>query len=321
VSNPIRRAGFDQPIDGQQPAAAAQPDAAAQPAATATQQPAAQQPAAQPVSQSTVQPTPAANPAAQSGQSAPTSTPPSTVPADVLAGRTANEHELAPAIRWAREGYKNCDKLQDYSCTLVKRERIGGELGEHEYAFVKVRHRPFSVYMYFLGPARVKGREALFVQGQNEGNLLAHDNGIRHRMIGTVSLKPTNNLAMSGNRYPITEMGMRRLLERLIEIGDNDMKYGECKVQWITGAKVDGRVCTCIQVVHPVPRRNFLFHLARIYVDDELQLPIRYEAYDWPARQGEAPQLTEEYTFLKVKVNNGFTDADFSVENPAYGFK
>jgi outer membrane lipoprotein-sorting protein len=99
------------------------------------------------------------------------------------------------------------------------------------------------------------------------------------------------------------------------------MKYGECTVQWIQGAKVDGRVCTCIQVVHPVPRRNFLFHLARIYVDDELQLPIRYEAYDWPARAGEPPQLTEEYTFLKVKVNNGFTDADFSVENPAYGFK
>jgi hypothetical protein len=126
---------------------------------------------------------------------------------------------------------------------------------------------------------------------------------------------------MSGNRYPITEMGMRRLLERLLEIGTNDVKYGECTVNFIQGAKVNNRTCTCIQVVHPVPRRNFLFHLARIYVDDELQLPIRYEAYDWPAPGTNQPQLNEEYTFLNVKLNNGFTDADFSTENPSYGFK
>ncbi len=35
-------------------------------------------------------------------------------------------------------------------------------------------------------------------------------------------------------------------------------------------AKVNGRVCSCVQVVHPVPRRNFRFHLARVFIDDEL---------------------------------------------------
>jgi len=246
---------------------------------------------------------------------------PSTVPGAVAAEATPQEHPLMPALRWAKQGLTDFSKIQDYSCTLVKRERIDGTLNEHEYMFVKVRHQPFSVYTYFLGPARVKGQEAIYVDGANEGSLLAHGNGIKHRLIGTVSLKPTSTLAMSGNRYPITEMGMRRLLERLLEIGSNDVKYGECTVNWIQGAKVNNRICTCIQVVHPVPRRNFLFHLARIYVDDELQLPIRYEAYDWPAPGTSQPQLTEEYTFLNVKVNNGFTDADFSTDNPSYGFK
>ena len=226
-----------------------------------------------------------------------------------------------PALRWAKQGLAEFTKVQDYSCTLVKRERIDGTLGEHEYIFVKVRHQPFSVYTYFLGPARVKGQEAIYVDGSNDGSLLAHGNGIKHRLIGTVTLKPTSTLAMSGNRYPITEMGMRRLLERLLEIGSNDVKYGECTVNWIQGAKVNNRTCTCIQVTHPVPRRNFLFHLARIYVDDEMQLPIRYEAYDWPAPGTSQPQLNEEYTFLNVKINNGFTEADFSTENPSYGFK
>ena len=45
------------------------------------------------------------------------------------------------------------NKIEDYQCTMVKRERINGELGEHEYMFVKVRHKPFSVYTYFLAPA------------------------------------------------------------------------------------------------------------------------------------------------------------------------
>ena len=246
---------------------------------------------------------------------------PSNVSALNTGEAVAGEHPLAPAIRWAKQGMDSLNKIEDYQCTMVKRERINGELGEHEYMFVKVRHKPFSVYTYFLAPTRVKGQEAVYIEGQNGGNMLAHGNGVKHRLFGTVSLKPDSLVAMSGNRYPITEMGMRRLTERLIDIGSNDMQYGECNVNWIQGAKIDKRSCTCIEVTHPIPRKNFLFHMARIYVDDEMQLPIRYEAYDWPREAGGQPQLTEEYTFRNVKINNNFTDADFDTNNPSYAFK
>ena len=43
-------------------------------------------------------------------------------------------------------------------------------------------------------------------------------------------------------------------------------------------AKVDDRSCTCIQVTHPRPRAQFKFHIARIYVDNEQPVPLRYEA-------------------------------------------
>ena len=43
--------------------------------------------------------------------------------------------------------------------------------------------------------------------------------------------------------------------------------------------------------VHPVPRREFKYHMARIFVDDEIDLPIRFETYDWPSRPGESPVL------------------------------
>jgi hypothetical protein len=231
------------------------------------------------------------------------------------------EHPLAPALRWARMGLTELDKIQDYSATLVKRERIDGVLNDHEYAFVKVRNKPFSVYMYFLGPAKVKGQEALYVAGANDGNLLAHPNGLRHKLIGTVRLKPDSMLAMAGNRYPITQLGIRRLTERLIEVGEHDMKYGECEVKMLEGAKINGRQCTCIQVIHPTQRNYFLFNMARIYVDNQLNVPIRYEAYEWPKEPGGEPQLTEEYTYLNLKLNNGFTDQDFDPKNPNYQFE
>ena len=69
-----------------------------------------------------------------------------------------------------------------------------------------------------------------------------------------------------------------------------------------------------------MPRKNFRFNKALVFVDDELNIPVRYEAYDWPATQGGQPQLLEEYTYTDIKLNNGFTDADFDENNPNYHF-
>jgi hypothetical protein len=241
-----------------------------------------------------------------------------------------NEHPLMPALRWAYSGIGNIEKLQDYSTTLTKRERIGGKLLDYEYMFVKIRHKPFSVYMYFLAPAAMKGQEVIYIQGQNEGNMWAHGVGLQNTMFGTLKLKPDGPIAMRNERYPLTELGILNLTSRLVDVAKEDIKYGECEVKFYKGAKIkcgngnSDRICTCIEVVHPVPRRNFLFHLARIFVDDELNLPIRYESYDWPKEPGAkvtADQLGEEYTYLNLKLNNGFTDADFDVKNPNYKFR
>ena len=232
------------------------------------------------------------------------------------------EHPLMPALRWARDSLRQMEQnLHDYSAVMVKRERHDGKLSNYEYMFIKVRHKPLSVYLYFLDPPAVKGQEVIYIQGQNDGKMLAHPVGIRQKIVGTVKLDPNGAIAMRGNHYPITEIGMLNLVRRLIEVGEHDAQYGECEVKFMPGAKVNGRTCTCLQIVHPVPRRNFLFHMARIFVDDELVVPLRLEAYDWPAQPGGQPELIEEYTYLNVKINNGFTDADFDVRNPNYGFK
>jgi len=230
------------------------------------------------------------------------------------------EHPLVPAIRWAHEGLANIEKIRDYTATVVKRERIGGTLGEHEYMFVKVRHKPFSVYLHYLGPPDKRGQEVIYIDGQNNGKMWAHGTGMQKTMFGTISLAPDGMIAMRGQLYPVTELGILNLVRRLIEVGEEDMKYGECDVRFIEGAKINGRQCTCIEVMHPVPRRNFLFHRARIFVDEELNVPIRYAAYDWPKQPGEQPPVMEEYTYLDLKLNVGLTPADFDTRNPNYQF-
>ena len=169
-------------------------------------------------------------------------------------------HPLDPAIQLAHQSLGQIrNDLKDYTAVLVKRERIGDDLGEHEFMFAKVRNRkiqdnkvvvPFSVYIAFLKPAAVKGREVLYVENQNQGKLYAHEGGMK-RILGTHLLETTSFLAMAGQRYPITDIGIENLVVKLIERGEKDKRHGFCSVDLVPGAKVGGRNCSIIQVTHP----------------------------------------------------------------------
>jgi hypothetical protein len=230
------------------------------------------------------------------------------------------QHPLMPALSFAKDSLAVIDEsIQDYQAILYKQERIDGELQDTEVAYIKVRHNPFSVHLFFLAPN--KGRECLYVEGENGtgGKLHARDSGFR-RKLGVFELAPDGRLAMAGQKYPITKIGVRNLTTELIDVASNDVNFGECEVttsQTTLGPK-DGekRAVTLLEVTHPTPRRNFRFHKAQVFIDNELRIPIRYAAYLWPANPGEAPPLEEAYTYLNLEVNRGFTDLDFSRSNP-----
>jgi hypothetical protein len=231
--------------------------------------------------------------------------------------QVAGEHPLMPALRVAQDGLGRIDStITDYSAMLIKQERIDGTLNEQEVAFVKVRHNPFAVYMYFLKPN--KGRECLYNCGPNntKGVLVARDCGFRKRL-GEFQLDPEGKIAMAGQKYPITKLGIRNLVTELIDVANNDTKFGECTVE-VKQSVINGRPATLIEAVHPVPRQNFRFHKAEIFIDNELKLPVRYASYMWPENPGEAPPLEEAYTYVNLKINNGYVDADFDRENPEY---
>ncbi len=227
------------------------------------------------------------------------------------------EHPLMPALRMAKQSLQTIDsRVQDYNAILMKQERVDDKLMPKEVAFVKVRHQPFSVYMYFLGAN--KGRECLYnsTTGENPGKLIARDCGFKKRL-GQFTLDPEGPLAMRGQKYPIMKLGLRELTDQLITVATKDVQFQECEVKHGQGT-MEGRSITWLEVVHPTKRSNFRFYKAQVFIDNELQVPVRYNAYTWPTEPGGKPELEESYTYLKLKVNNGYTDADFDQNNPDY---
>lgn len=210
---------------------------------------------------------------------------------------------------------------------MVRRERVAGKLGKHEFVRLKVRHdqndvempTPFSVYLRFLKPASVEGREALYVEGRNSGKVFVRRGGQRMSYVSSF-IKPDSRLAMKENRYPITDIGFKRMVERLLNVIENDIQYDECEVTFYKDAKVSDRTCTRIEVVHPIERDHFRFYKAMVFVDDEDKLPVGYASFYWPRKPGEKPRLLEEYVFTDIQLNVGLTDEDFDRDNPQYGF-
>ncbi|MGI9515721.1 MAG: DUF1571 domain-containing protein [Pirellulaceae bacterium] len=246
-----------------------------------------------------------------------------------LASSTTTE-PVAPidrALDIARDGLAHIRAdVRDYTATMIKRERINGAVNDAEFMKLKVRSRneaegiPLSVYMRFLKPAAFKGREVIWVEGRNNGKLTAHEgSGVLSGIVA--NLDPDGMMAMRGNRYPIYEAGIENLVFRLIEKGERDKSMGEAVVQFYEQTKINGRECTLIQVTHAEQRPGYDFHICRIFIDKEMQVPIRYAAYGWPLEPGGKPTLEEEYTYLNLDLNVGLTDEDFDINNSEYDFR
>ena len=222
--------------------------------------------------------------------------------------------------------------IDDYTCTFVKRELVNGRDEGYQQIKAKVRNRkvvdgkvvvPFSVYMKFVKPSSMRGREVLYVEGANNGKLLGKEGGTKGRFLPAVWLPPDCKFAMKGQRYDITEFGLENLTQRLIDRGGAETQIDVCQVKYQAGAKVAGRPCRFLEVRRDQPKAvddgAMNVFLVRVFTDEQLNIPIRYVAYDWP-KDGASPQVIEEYSYLDLKVNVGLSDDDFDHKNPDYGF-
>lgn len=232
------------------------------------------------------------------------------------AAKVDPRHPLAPALEHAYAARQKLAEVKDYEALFTKQELVGRRMRATSMK-LKLREQPFSVYLQYVTPHQ--GREVLFVSGRNNNQLLAHETGIK-AIAGTVSLAIDSEDAMDGNRYPITMIGMSKLLDQIVAQWESESQYGECNVQYYPDAKVGDVACKVVESSHPQPRKQFKFQKTRLFINSQTGLPVRVEQYSFPQAEGGKAPLVEEYTYSQVRTNLGLTDRDFDHKNPNYAF-
>ncbi len=249
------------------------------------------------------------------------------ISAEVIA---AAAHPLDPLLQVAEKAQANIrNSIFDYEAIMINQVRVGrGPVRDPHFMQIKIRHPrlldngeqiPFSIYTKFIAPANMAGQEAIWVRGANNDRLIGHPPSGMLNLI-SLELDPIGPIAMKGNRYPIYEMGISRLLEIIIEKGKRDRAAGDCQVTLDRHVRVDNRPCLMLEIRHPHRQEPFDFHIAKIFIDLEMQIPVAYEGYDWPKPGTTEPILLEKYVYTQIKLNPGLTAHDFDPANPEYEY-
>ena len=230
------------------------------------------------------------------------------------------QRTIDDAIELAGERRTELKQVKDYTAIFTKTELVGNKVIKQTMD-IKCRHQPFSVYLHNRA-GKEGSREVLYVDGANDGALLVHERGFLASLAGTQQLKLDDSLVMAENRYPITDIGVARIVDKSLEIWQAEKKADpkNVEVRFFSKAKVGAISCEMVEVSRKQKKPKFDCSLTRVYFVHESNLPIRAEQFGWPEKDGGKPPLLEVYDYANLKVNVGLTDADFDPQNPKYGF-
>jgi hypothetical protein len=234
-------------------------------------------------------------------------TPRPTGAAATPAGAASPLDEPLRLLDLARQAYQG---VQDYTCLLVKRERMNGQLPPDSLMTMQVRTRPFSVYLRWHEPRSLAGQEVCYVAGRNGDRMRVRPNGLLG-VTGFISLDPDDPRAKQTSRHSIREAGIGNLLERF------GRDWGEERVLNVTQVRTaeyeyNKRRCTRVELTRPTnPGGRILYYRTVVYFDKENHLPIRLECYDWPRGPNDPGQVVEVYSYVNLRLNVGLTDAVF----------
>jgi len=220
-------------------------------------------------------------------------------------GTTEMDEALGHLAR-ARETWKG---VKDYTCRMIKRERIRGELQPNHLVHMKLRVEPFSVYLRWELPEKLRNQQACYVAGKNNGMMRVRPVVGLASLIGWVSLDPKDPRAMEHTRHTITEAGLGNLLERISKGWESEKKQNRTSVRTAL-YEYDHRHCMRVELTRQAGCGHE-YHRSVVYFDREHGLPVRVEAYDWPKDGQTEGELVEVYSYVDIKTNVGLDDDAF----------
>ena len=160
----------------------------------------------------------------------------------------------------------------------------------------------------------------IYVEGRNKDFLLVHTPGLQDATVGTMSLDPKGLLTMHGEHHPITEIGLANLCRQLIQRGESAGDPGQVQVKrFRRPASTRGRAACWRSSTRSRSRRSAATWPGSSSTTSGIS-PSASRSTNCRRTHVKGPQLVEEYTYLDVKLNNGYSDADFDPKNRQYKF-
>lgn len=220
----------------------------------------------------------------------------------------ADNHRFA-LLEKVEQSYQS---VRDYTAIFQKRERVEGEWRPEETVFLKFQ-KPFKVYLRWLAGAH-EGREALYVEGANQNKVLIHESDGIARFF-TFLLDPAGWRILQESRFPFTEIGVGRLIERIALGARKRSSKGEMHLVDLGTNTIKGREVFEIEGIIPRDERaEHSFYRSILSIDQGFWLPVRSSIYDSENR------LLGTYTYSDLRINVGLGDNDFDPANPTYNF-
>lgn len=203
--------------------------------------------------------------------------------------------------RYARE-------IKGYHCTMQKQERIDGRLQSREIVDVLYRNQPHSALLHWKEGAR-KAEAALFVEGENNGKMLARPTGVLARTVAgnVVERDVEGSDARASGRYPLTQFGIRKGTERTLKAWKAAQDRGQLDVKYLGVQKIKeagDRPCYKLRRAYAAPETDGVTELT-IYVDTDTWLQVG------SVLKGEGGKLIGEYFFRDIELNPTFAPGQF----------
>ncbi len=225
--------------------------------------------------------------------------------------KTVKTSVLDEPLRLLWKGHQTYQRVKNYTCTMVKHERVGGKLQEEHVIDVKFRNTPFSIYMKWRGPKSMAGQEVAYVHGRNKNNMRVRNAGIG-RLVGFISISPNHPKVKQHSRHTITEAGLANLIARIYRDWYRERNFNRAQVK-IGEYKFAKKLCTRIEVTQTERSKDAYCYRTVLYLDKTTHIPVRLECYDWPRRGGPAGgDVLEIYSYLNIRYNVQLSDSDFN---------
>jgi hypothetical protein len=232
-----------------------------------------------------------------------------------LGGDAAKKLMLASAERSTAK----LARVECYTATLRKQERLGGKLGPENTLLMKVRNRPFAIYLKFLAPKA--GKEVVYAEGHHDNKVIAHNGDWTRKIIPRLSVAPDSLIALADQRHPVTEAGLLHLANKLLHFRKLDIGDPDASTVIDRTTDLEGRPWFRSIHTHAVADGTRPFARVEVLYDPVDQFPLRISSYDWPS-EGQTGELllAERYAYDDLKLDAPLTAADFDPSNPDYAF-